>query len=481
MQLSLTNVINISVAQVQQAANEYNTSNVALFSDEAPNLETFGDLGYAIYLGPQQVGIDFGTSSKTFQMATAAFSQQPNVLNNNGSLIVVLMHTATQTIAFSGVAASGAFEVTFGGNNSASIMWNATANQIQTILQAVAGLAAVTVTGSIASQSLVIQMAGVYGAAPSVFTFATNTLETSGSTAITLTPTITTPGESVLSCLTRTQSLVQYFGIMVSDTLASIGQTDLLAVAAVVQTLNAMLMVVSFTAADVAPGGMIDMLRTGSFTQTRGLFYDDSTVNGQNALNMIAAYTGRAFSTNFSGSNTTQTMHLKPLLTIQPDPNMTQTIFNQAVTAGADTYPSLQGVPAVFCSGTNSFFDDVYNLQWAVGALQISGFNFLAQAASKVPQTEAGMDGLKGAYRQVCQQAVNNQYLAPGTWNSPTTFGNQAQFLKNIAQFGYYIYSTPVSQQSQTDRANRKAPLVQIAFKLAGAIQSSDVIVYVNA
>jgi hypothetical protein len=113
--------------------------------------------------------------------------------------------------------------------------------------------------------------------------------------------------------------------------------------------------------------------------------------------------------------------------------------------------------------------------------LQIAGFNFLAQSSTKVPQTEQGMDGLKSAYRNICEQAITNQYGAPGTWNSSTSFGNQGDFLANISQRGYYIYSTPISRQSQAAREERQAPLVQIALKEAGAIHSSAVIVYVNA
>ena len=135
----------------------------------------------------------------------------------------------------------------------------------------------------------------------------------------------------------------------------------------------------------------------------------------------------------------------------------------------------------MFCSGTNTFFDRVYNLLWFNGALQVAGFNYLAQTNTKIPQTEAGMDGLKGAYRNVCEQAVTNGYLAPGTWTSSTLFGVPADLIANVAQRGYYIYSVPLSQQSQTNRAARQASLCQIAAKEAGAIQSSNIIVNINA
>lgn len=478
MQLELTNVINISVATAQTGVNAYNTSNLAVFTDELPG-NSFGNLGYATYLSPQEVGVDFGTDSKTFAMANAVFSQQPNILAGGGELIVILLGTGTEHIAFDGIAASGTFVLNYGGHASATINWNDTAAQIQVKVRAIAGLEQVVVTGSIASQSLNVAMHGVYGAAPALLTVTSDTLMTAGSSAVNLTVTVSVAGESIGAAVTRTQDLVQYFGLMVDATLADIGQTDLLAAAAIIQPLNKIAFFVSYTQADIEPGGMIDLLRTGDLTQSRGLYYGDSTGNA--AILMQAAYAGRGLSTNFSGSNTTSTMHLKPLTGIQPDPSMTQTILDLAKTAGADTYISLQGVAAVFCVGANRFFDQVYNQLWFVGALQVAGFNYLAQAATKIPQTEAGMDGLKGAYRTICEQAVTNQYSAPGSWNSSTTFGNPSDLIANVAQRGYYIYSIPVSQQLQVDRAARKAPLVQIALKEAGAIQESTVIVNINA
>lgn len=281
--------------------------------------------------------------------------------------------------------------------------------------------------------------------------------------------------ETLAVAIARTENLVQYFGVMSSQIES---QADMLAAAAVIQSLNKIAFFVQNLATSVQTAGSLDLLRSGDFTHSRGLLYVTSTL--ADALNMQAAYAGRALSTIFSGSNTTQTMNLKQLAGIQPDPGMTPTIWNNAQTAGADTYVNFQGFPAVSSSGANEFFDSVYNLQWFVGALQIAGFNYLAAASTKIPQTETGMDGLKGAYRSVCTQSVVNQYVAPGSWTSPTTFGVQADLLANVAQFGYYIYSSPISQQLQADRVARIAPLVQIAVKLAGAIHKSTVVVNVN-
>lgn len=479
-QLPLTNVITISVSQANPGVGNYNTSNIALFSDDTPNLATFGNLGYAAYLSPTQVGIDFGTGSKTYAMANAIFSQQPNILTGGGQLIIVLMNVASQSVLFSAAPTSGTFILNYNGNPTATINWNDSAAMIQAKLQAVTGLTQVVVTGSISANTLAVQFNGVYGVA-SLMTVTSNTLNGS----ITVTPTVVAAGEKIPAAITRTVGLVQYFGILINENLATVGQTDLLSAAAVILPLIKMGFFVSTLQADITTGGMIDLLRSGGFTNTRGLYYGVTTGTAivsviVDSLVIAASYAGRALSTNFSGSLTTSTMHLKVLSGVQADPTMTQTILNLALAAGADTYISLQGVASVFCSGLNTFFDRVYNALWFSGALQVAGFNYLAQTNTKIPQTESGMDGLKNAYRLVCEQAVTNGYLAPGTWTNPTTFGNPADLIANVAQRGYYIYSAPLSQQSQTNRVARQASLCQIAAKEAGAIQSSSVIVNIN-
>lgn len=374
-QFPLSNVINISVSQTPTGVNAYNTSNIGLFTHEEPD-DAFAD-GYKIYLEPTEVGVDFGTSSVTYDMAVAMFSQQPNMLLPSGYLVIMPLA---------------------GGGS-----------------------------------------------------------------------------ETLDDAIIRMNTIVQFFGVMSTQVET---QSDMLAAAATLQALNKMGFFVQTASGSVSPGGSLDLLRSGGFTHSRGLFYSDNTDNA--ALKYQAAYAARGLSTVFTGSNTTQDIHLKQLATIQPDPDITQTLLTNAKAAGADVYVSVQGFSAVLASGENSFFDQIYNLLWLTGAMQVAGFNFLASANTKVPQTEIGMDALKGAYRAVCQQAVANQYVAPGSWNSALSFGNQADLIRNIQEFGYYIYSTPIAFQSQADRAERKSPVIQIALKEAGSINSSTIIVNVN-
>lgn len=474
MELSISNVVNIQVSEPGQGVGEYNTSNLAIFTAE-PYESSFGADGYKIYLEPTEVAEDFGTDSKTYAQALAVFGQQPNILANNGYLVVIPLIVEVQTLAFNGVAASGDFKINFGGDVTAQIDWDDTASEIQTKIRTITGLELATVSGSIAGQLLTVTMKGYYGPA-ALMTITDNDLATSAPVSITVTVAEVTDGESIAEGITRTEGLVQYFGLMGTDIYSG---ADMLAAAAVIQTLNKIGFFVQSDPVSIEPAGDLDDLRAAGYTQSRGLFYGEDSDNSE-PLDFQAAYAGRALSTNFNGSNTTQTMHLKTLRGVLPDDTMTQTLLNKAIAAGADTYDSFQGVPGVFCSGENSFFDDVYNLRWFVGALQVAGFNLLAQTSTKIAQTEGGVSSLKSAYRQVCEQAVTNQFVSPGQWTSPTTFGNQQNFFENISQRGYYIYSQPVADQNPATRATRQAPLIQIAVKYAGAIHKSTVIVNVN-
>ena len=282
--------------------------------------------------------------------------------------------------------------------------------------------------------------------------------------------------ESLSAAINRAESLVQFFGILSTK---DYDAEEVGAAAAVVQTMNKMLFAVSNDAADIAAAGSFHDIAEAGYDKTRCLAYLSTTT--ADAKLMAAAYAGRALSTAFEGSNTTSTMHLKDLVGITADPTMTQTQLNLCQDCGADAYVNIAGVAKTFTSGVNGYFDQVYNRCWFLGALEVAGFNALAKVSTKVPQTEPGMTILKGAYRLVCERGIRNGYMAPGAWNSADRFGDVEAMLRNIEEVGYYIYSLPVNQQAQTEREARRAPLVQIAIKEAGAIHSSNVMVYINA
>ena len=200
----------------------------------------------------------------------------------------------------------------------------------------------------------------------------------------------------------------------------------------------------------------------------------------QSARLMAAAYASRGQSVDFGGSNTTLTMQLKTLATIDPDPNATETLVQKAKAVGADMYVSVDGVPCVFSNGANEFFDNVYNDIWLKTALQVAGFNALRNAASKIPQTAAGVEILVKAYTDVLNTGIKNGAFAAGKWTLPVTFGDPQMLKDAVESVGYYVYATPIEEQAQSEREERKAPFIQMAIKRAGAIHTSDILVYIN-
>lgn len=280
-------------------------------------------------------------------------------------------------------------------------------------------------------------------------------------------------GETLAQAITRCISKVFFCGIISNSYPAS---ANMKALADQIQAYgDKILFLPSNVFSDIA--GAFTDIKNASDSNTRCLY---STVSALEARLFAARAAGRGLSVNFSGSNTAITMNLKQLQGMNPDEGITQTIYGQLATAGVDCYTDFAGVSAYVSNGANKYFDEVYNLIWFVSQIKVAGFNALLQVGNKIPQTEPGMSFLKSVYRKICDQAVNNGYLAPGSWTSAEWFGVQEDFIKNILQKGYYIYSQPVAQQSATARAARQAPLVQIAVKEAGAVHSTSIVISIN-
>lgn len=381
--IPVTQFVSVSVSSPPTGLKNFSVNNLAIFTKEVPINGAITAANPGIYVSPTDVAADWGTGSEVYSQAVNVFSQSPNILDGNGSLLVFPMQSG---------------------------------DALATVIPAA---------------SLIAYFGGA-----------------------------------------------MYAGYNPND-------AEILAASTAVAALQGVkLFVSSYLTSVLTPStGIFAEIQAAAQTHTRCFLY---IVGGSplNARIAMAAYAGRALSTDFDGVNTTATMHGKTLINVAPDTGITTTILNTCKTVGADTYPSVgagaQYLGKVFSTGGNDFFDNVYNLDWLVSALQVAGFNALTETRTKLPQTEPGMAVLKGAYLGVLQQSVANNFVAPGMWNSPELFGNPNDLRRNILNVGYYLYSLPVNQQAQSARAARQAPLVQIGIKFAGAIQSSNVVVTVN-
>lgn len=283
--------------------------------------------------------------------------------------------------------------------------------------------------------------------------------------------------ENLADGITRLSGVVYFGGVLsaqILDDEAAGAASD------VVQTMDTIFVLPQSKLEVIQEGGTFaKIINKGNF-KTKCFLY---TLGDDEAVAAAGAYISRAFAVNYSAQNACLTMNLKDLAGVEPDTGITQTIYNNLKSLGVDCYCAIEGLPKVISNAPSGgqYFDELHDRLWFKQALKVTYFNVLAGTATKIPQTEAGMTSVKNAIRGVCDQAVYNGFLAPGTWNGSDKFGNVEDFVRNIADFGYYIYAAPLSQQSQTERQSRVAPVVQIAGKEAGAFHSGSIIVQFEA
>lgn len=188
---------------------------------------------------------------------------------------------------------------------------------------------------------------------------------------------------------------------------------------------------------------------------------------------------GRAFSVNFAGTNTTITLKFKQLPGVVPeDLKVSQA---SALTAKhCNVYAKYNNDTAIFQEGINcdgSFIDEGHGLDWFQNHLETALWNLYYTSTTKVSQTPTGVNTQCGVLERACEQGVTNGLLGEGLWNGDS-FGalNNGDYLPK----GFYVYANSLDAQSQADREARKAPVFQIATKLAGATHFADVLVAVN-
>ena len=487
--LPITNVINVTITNTPSGLSEKNVNSLGLFTTEKPsNLDP-----YRVYVSAAQVAEDYGTSSDTAAMANAIFAQTPNIRTGDGRLVIMPFIDAVSATQGDFTSANisanladiilvddGDLEVTVDGTvielTGLDFTNAATMADVATVLQSALTnviVEAVSTTGlkltskkvGDDSDILVDAVSGGSGtdlAGAGYFNAAGGTA-TSGADST---------GETILEAITRTTGAVGYVGVITN---LEIEDDVFAATATGIQAQDRIFLHHFASTADIA--GVATTNQQAGNTRTRPLLYTTSPA----AANLEkAAYAGRAFSTNFNGSNTAQTMNLKQLATVVPDDGINQTLYTAADTAGIDLYVSYEGVPSVYSTGGNDYFDNVYGDLALKFALETAGFNYLRQTNTKVPQTESGMTGLKGAYIPVMERFVRNGSVAGGSWTSSEKFGDPEIFVQNVLDNGYYVYSEPIILQSSVEREAREAPLIQIAVKRSGAIHSSDVTVLVN-
>ena len=183
----------------------------------------------------------------------------------------------------------------------------------------------------------------------------------------------------------------------------------------------------------------------------------------------------RLLQVNYDQINSTITLEFKQEPGTMPE-NLTATQYAALETKNYCYLGTVSnGFVMIFHSTTPSgrFADEIVNLDWFRADAANNVFTALATSPTKVPQTDKGMEVLLQAAAKTCEKSVRNRMCAPGVW---THDGFGALNTGDFLQQGYYLYASPVAEQSDADRAARKAPPIQGALCGAGAFHSVDIV-----
>ncbi|WP_413226585.1 DUF3383 family protein [Burkholderia glumae] len=266
----------------------------------------------------------------------------------------------------------------------------------------------------------------------------------------------------------------QFLGMAFAD--STVGDSDHIAVAQLIEADQAHLYgVTTQNAQALAPTVTSDL---ASQLKALALKYTMIQYSSTSPYAVVSAL-GRLLTVDFNGNSTTLTLMFKQEPGIVAEA-LTSTQADTLQAKNCNVYVGYDNNTSILQYGVTPsgiFVDSVYNALWFRNDIQTAVYNLLYTSPTKIPQTDAGNAQIAATISSVCDQAVTNGYLAPGTWNS-AGFGALAQ--GQALSKGYYIYTPPIASQSQADREARKSVVFQIAAKEAGAIHSADIAVTVN-
>jgi len=218
--------------------------------------------------------------------------------------------------------------------------------------------------------------------------------------------------------------------------------------------------------------GFVTDIKLASQSYTRVLTYLDDLLTAKKAVARRSAF---ECSVNYNGVNTAITMNAKVLTGIAPTDVLTNTQRLAFENAGADVYINQVGVPRYRTSNKNgdetSVLRDMHQLS---KDLQYGVSNALAATDTKIKQTQSGLNFITDTIMTgILQRYITNGVLADGKrWNGEVASPIDATKLqKGILANGFYIYATPMIEQSPEDERNGVAPAIYVFAKNARAIK----------
>jgi hypothetical protein len=498
--LPVSRLVNVGVVITPQAA-QAPSLNTGLILGTSTVIDTVTRMRvYSTLLG---VANDFGTSAEEYLAATLWFAQNPQPTSLNigrwcktaaaGQLICGILTAANTLLSAWTSITAGSFKLAVDGggatnvpalNFSAASSLSGVAAIIQTGIQGLGGsYAAVTcIYNAVYNRFQIIS--GTTGASSAVAFLSAGTTGTdiSGQMAglSTSSGAYIAPGlaaETALAAveLFDNQFAGQWYNLFIPDAVDS----DHTAIAPYIDGDSTP----HFYWINTQESAMLtagDTTHIGYLLQQLGSQHTAWQYSSQ-SLYAVWSMAARIATVNWAGNNTAISLMYK-----QEPEVVAETLNVNQVTAlesyNGNVYVNYQFgnsvailEPGICPSG--QFIDTIIGVDGLRLQIQSNLFNLLFGSLTKIPQTDAGVAILENGCSAACDQYVINGFLAPGTWNT-SGFGQltEGQWL----DAGYYVYAEPIALQSEALRQTRVSPPIQVAAKLAGAVDTVNCTVFVN-
>lgn len=487
--LSVQRVVNVQVSLAMRAAAGRDFG-ALLILGTSPALKAQEVM--RLYNDIESVATDFGTTSEEYKAASLYFQQSPRPLNlyvgkmeraaipaTAGTLTGARLDANAQRIENFSAVTDGALNITIDGvarnitavDLSAVTTLDGVAKAISTKLAgAVVTWNAVTPHFLVTSPSAgVTSIVGVPTATGAGTDLAPLMGIDAGSKPVAAGGTAAHAGSATPSVAGALGYSADWYGLVIAD--KTMTDQDHLDVAALIGSASDS-RVYGVTTADPKVLSATDATDIASKLKAAG--YGRVFCQYSQVPYAAASAFGRAFTVNFLGNNTTITLKFRQepgitaeTITAQQADTLKAKNCNVFVRYANDTAIIQEGVMS-----SGDFFDERHGLDWLQNYVQNNLWNLLCTSTTKSPQTDAGVTRLLSNVEQSMAQAVTNGLVAAGVWNGgPVGQLNSGDTLTK----GYYVYAQPLVRQAQADREARRAPLIQVACKLAGAVHYADV------
>jgi hypothetical protein len=499
--LPISSLINVSVNLAPTAAQAQNT-NVALILTNENVIDPVTRLrSYTTLAG---VASDFGTTGPAYSAAAEWFAQAPQPTQidigrwvqtaSAGQLICAPLAPAQQLLSYWTTLASAAFKISIDGGAVTNVPMAATPFAAATSLQGVAAIIQTALQTAVSPLTPTV----TYNANYQRFQITSGTTGTTSSVSFMTAGTVDIDISGVIGGLSTSSGAYTVAGLAAESALAAatlfdtqFGQvwyalvmptitadSDHVAVAGFIEaTTNKHLYGVT-TAEGAIISNPADTTNVAYLMKQLG-YKRTFTQYSSTSAYAIVSFFGRILTVNYGGNNTTITLMYKQEPGIVAE---TLTSAQLATLTGfnANVFVNYNNNTAIIQNGVDAaglYADVITGTDNFALTVQTALYNLLYLSPTKIPQTDAGTHQLTTAIESVCVQYVKNGLIAPGVW-TVAGFGDLVQ--NAFMPTGYYVYAPSVATQTQAARLSRASVPIQVAIKLAGAVQTVNVAVIVN-